>query len=116
MLDFRRQADGRQSARRQVEAEGFNVLFAGAGEDQFLLGLRAGRHGQQKAQQNRSGVVESHILWFDGHDGVVPLAFAQQQMFAKEQIGRREKPLRIGFSDIVDINAASFDVLPRLAF
>jgi hypothetical protein len=41
MLDLRRQADSRQRARRQIEAEGFDVLFARADEDQFLLGLRA---------------------------------------------------------------------------
>ncbi len=47
---------------------------------------------------------------------VILFAFAQQQVFAKQERLLFDDALDIAFADVVEVNAAAFDVLPRLAF
>jgi hypothetical protein len=48
------------------------------------------------------------------HDHVVFFAFAEQQMFAEQQIGTGHEAGRTGFADVVDVYAAAFGVFARL--
>src|SRR5262245_53165689 len=50
------------------------------------------------------------------HDDVILLPFAQQQMLAEEQIVRGDGARRVRFADVVQVNAAAFNVLSRLTF
>src|SRR5579864_4804970 len=50
------------------------------------------------------------------NDDVVFLSFAQEQVFAEEQIVGGNGPLEIRFAHIVDVYSAAFDVFARLAF
>jgi hypothetical protein len=66
MLNLRGQADSRKRARGQVEAEGLDVLSARSDEDQFLLGLRAGRpERQQPGERRESEVIPFHNMLLD---------------------------------------------------
>jgi hypothetical protein len=50
------------------------------------------------------------------HDHVILFAFAQQDVLAEEQIVRRHRPRGAGFTEVVDVDATSFDIFPRLPF
>src|ERR1041385_1008523 len=49
------------------------------------------------------------------HD-VIPLSFAQQNVAAEEEVLRGDGALRIGLADVVDVDAAAFEIFSRLAF
>jgi len=50
------------------------------------------------------------------HDDVIPLAFAQEQMFAVKQLFPGDTLLNIYFPDVVYVYSASLNVFARLAF
>ena len=47
---------------------------------------------------------------------VIPLALSQEQVLAEEQFVCANGQLRVWGAHVVDVNAASFDVLAGLAF
>ena len=49
-------------------------------------------------------------------DDVVAFAFAQEQVFAEEQVAGGDGALEVRLADVVDVDAAAFDVLARLPF
>src|SRR6266850_8342814 len=71
---------------------------------------------RQTEKTQRIVTVKKQAMLFCGHNDVVSLAFAQQQVLAEDQIVRGHHSLRARLADIVDIHAASFDVLSRLTF
>lgn len=51
-----------------------------------------------------------------GDDSVVLFAFAQEEMFAEEEIGGGDGALEVGFADVVEVDAAALDVFTGLSF
>jgi hypothetical protein len=49
------------------------------------------------------------------HD-VIPFAFAEKQMFSEQEIVGVDGALGVCFADVVDIDAAAFDIFAGLAF
>src|SRR5208282_3627458 len=65
-------------------------------------------------QQGSCNYPPKHSLRRKHH--VVALAFAQEQILAEQEICKRQRPLRVGLADVVDVNAAALKVLARLPF
>jgi len=66
MIQLRDQADFRQRAGLGIEAERFDVLFAGADKNDFLLGMCGGRRkGQSQGERRECAVKIFHIMGLD---------------------------------------------------
>ena len=50
-----------------------------------------------------------------GDDDIVPFAFAEEKMFAEQQIAGDDRPLEIGLANVVEVSSAAFDVFSRLS-
>src|SRR5712672_1251458 len=58
----------------------------------------------------------SRVRGLRGHDDIIAFAFAQQQVFAEQEVVPSHGPLRTSFADVVDVNPPPLDVLSGLAF
>lgn len=70
----------------------------------------------RRMRKRRDWFMELRRSLFRGDHDVVLLALAQQDVFAEEQIVRGHRPGCAGLADVVEVHAAAFDVLSRLAF
>ena len=69
-----------------------------------------------EAQSSQSLLTSAATKSLRRHDDVILFAFAQQKMFSEQQVVRGDSALEICFAGVINVHAAAFDVLPRLAF
>src|SRR5215471_12252463 len=74
--------------------------------------------GQSRSGVNSTADVLNHAPsnLLRGQDHVISFAFAQEEMFAEQQVGRRDHAEEVRFADVIDVNAAALDILSGLAF
>jgi hypothetical protein len=77
----------------------------------------ATRSSRREEAQIREKVRASlRRLLLGGHDDVILFPFAEQDVFAEKQIAGGHRPRGAGFTDVVDVHAAAFDVFSRRPF
>ncbi len=98
-----------------------NAVLLKSGPALLNLNLKAAMRqseGHVVIKQNlhlaHAGSFARLLLRFEHH--IVSLSFSQEQMFAKEQLLQTKSALKVPIANVVDIDAAAFEVFPGLPF